>query len=75
MQGIHSLSMPYWVGSEKDQLGRWNDRLDRTEPSEGLAEVPNAVVVEDLKMVYRSGKVEVPALCGVDVVLGIGGAA
>ena len=61
--------MPYWVGSEKDQLNRWGDRLDRTEPSQKLGELPNAVVVEDLKMVYQSGKVEVAALRGVDVVI------
>ena len=69
MQGINALSMPNWVGSEKDQLDRWGDRLDRTGPSRGLAELSNAVVAEDLKMVYQSGKVEVSALCGVDVVI------
>ncbi len=69
MQGIHALSMPNWVASEKDQLNRWGDRLDRTTTRQGLAELQNAVVVEELKMVYQSGKVEVPALCGVDIVI------
>ena len=61
--------MPHWIAPEEDQLDRWGHRSDRTAASQGLANVPNAVVVEDLKMVYRSGEVEVSALCGVDVVI------
>ena len=51
--------MPHWIAPEEDQLDRWGHRSDQTAASQGLANVPNAVVVEDLKMVYRSGEVEV----------------
>lgn len=61
--------MPNWVGSETGRLDQGIDRPDRSKPSQSLAELPNAVVVEDLKMVYRSGKLEVEALSGVDVVI------
>ena len=61
--------MPHWIAPEEDQLDQWGHRSDQTAASQGLANVPNAVVVEDLKMVYRSGEVEVSALCGVDVVI------
>ena len=68
MQGRSALSMPNWVGSEKEHLERWGDP-DGTRPGRELEDVPDAVVVKDLKMVYASGKLEVSALCGIDVVI------
>ncbi len=69
MQETYALSMSYLVDPQKEQLDRRQDRSYGITASPGLEDVPNAVVVEDLKMVYRSGTLEVPALCGVDLVI------